>query len=207
MSVGEDSAASHGSVCETTETHRLIHKNVIQDSFLKSILWGRLSEAVRLENVDGGDIWIVPHNKKLTLTCGDESCRFPRHSDTDAWPIHGFIVMAVLGVFDPNPTLLSDRRCDGEMFVFDGADDGSLQRCVRLQNSLLKSRAGTGSQADPPIRQFGVCFLPNFGFTDSLKSHFACCHIKTLLCNQNTKCCFASLLFLLLFLVSVRWSN
>lgn len=93
MSVGEDSAASHGSVCETAETHRLIHKNVIQDSFLKSILWGRLSEAVRLENVDGGDIWIVPHNKKLTLTCGDDSCRFPRHSDTDAGPIHGFIVV------------------------------------------------------------------------------------------------------------------
>lgn len=92
----------------------------------------------------------------------------------------------------------------GEMFVFDGADDGSLQCCVRLQNSLRKSRAGTGSQADP-MRQFGVCFLPNFGFTDSLKSHFACCQIKTLLCNQNTKCCFASLLLLLL--VSVQWSN
>lgn len=138
--------------------------------------------------MDGGNMWIVPHNKKLTLTTSQRHRR-----GADSW--------------------LYGRRSSqtdavtGEMFVSDGADDGSLQRCVRLQNSLPKSRAGTGSQADPPMRQFGVCFLPNFGFTDSLKSHFARCQIKTLLCNQNTKCCFASLLFLLLFLVSVRWSN
>lgn len=77
---------------------------------------------------------------------------------------------------------------------------------IRIFSSLLRSNTGTGNEtysfsflqmtllAQTSLTQNS--FLPNFGFIDSFKSHFSCCQIKTLLCNQNTKCCFGFSLFL-----------
>lgn len=66
--------------------------------------------------------------------------------------------------------------------------------------SLFRTNTGTGNESysfsflqptllaqTSPTQNW---FLPNSGFIDSFKSHFPRCQIKTLLCNQNTKCCF-----------------